>query len=499
MGIAGFLVAALVLGYGQAVPPATEPARPMPQPASGLPDPFNPLGRSPRLSGHPITLDEAISIALSTSPTLAQAGQNVEVYAGRVGEAQSALGPSLGVMPGENLVNHAIEPGYGISATLPIDISHLLASATEQAHFQEIGARLDVDRLRNEIVYNVETSFYGVLRAEALTKVADQDLQNSLDRLHDAEVRYRAQAVAYIDILRTQTDVANAQRQVIAARSGVNNAVANLNNAMGIDVASPTVVSSQGAVLEPAGIAAVNSTGSGEAVQAPAPSAVPVIENTAEAAKMADEAISEAARLGPAFQAAVREALTKRPEIYESEASIAAARKGILIAQRSILPSLSVGVGYFDMRSVTGTRYNEPQAFVGLSLPVFDSGLARSRVREARATVSEAVTQEREQVDTVTLDVQHAYLAVVQAQSEVAVANQALSEARGAFEIARVRYNVGVSSRAGISPQLEVSDAQAALTLAEQNQVNALYDYNGARAQLDRAIGRFAYLSPARH
>jgi outer membrane protein len=484
-----------------AAPPPTGPTRALPRPSNGIPDPFHPLTRSPKLEQvapqHPITIDDAIAIALSNSPTLAEAGQSVEIYSGRVGEAESALGPNLGLTPGENLIHREIEESYGIAATLPIDISHLLTNATERARFQEIGARLDVDRLRNEIVYNVENAFYGVLRAEALTRVADEDLQNSLDRLHDSQVRYRAQAVAYIDVLRTQTDVANAQRQVIAARSGVDNAIADLNNAMGIDVSSPTSITSQGAVYEPPGVAPAIATGPDQPVEAPPPSAVPVIEDTAEAAKMADAAITQAAKLGPEFRAAVKEALTKRPEIYEAEASIKAAQKGILIAQRSLLPSLSVGVGYFDERSVTGTRYNEPQGFVGLTIPVFDSGLARSRVKEARATVSQAVTQERQQVDTVTLDVQHAYLAVAQAENQVEVANQALAEARGAFEIARVRYNVGVSGRAGISPQLEVSDAQAALTLAQQNQVNALYDYNSARAQLDRAIGRFAYLTPA--
>lgn len=75
----------------------------------------------------------------------------------------------------------------------------------------------------------------------------------------------------------------------------------------------------------------------------------------------------------------------------------------------------------------------------------------------------------------------------------MAVANQALSQAREAFQLARVRYNAGVA-RVGISPLLEVSNAQAALTLAENNQVNALYDYNQSRAQLDRAVGRFAYI-----
>ena len=400
------------------------------------------------------------------------------------------------------LLHHSFQPGYGLAATVPIDISNVLSSATSQARFEEVAAKLDLSRIRNETVFSVESAYYAVLRAKALVRVGVQDLQNSLDRLNDSEVRYKAQSVAYLDVLRAQTDVANSQRQVISAQNALSNTVAQLNNAMGIEVTTPTQVTTTGAISEPPGVAPPSlpppaPNGSSEKglegmVPAPDPSTITVPPGP-DSAREVGSKILQATQLGARVPGGPeRRALSTRPEILEADANIAAAKKGIVIAEKSILPSLSIGAGYFDLRSVTGTRYDEPQAFVGLTVPLFDSGLARSRVQEARASVSEAVTQKRLEIDTVTLDVQQAYLALVQARDQVAVANQALTEARGAFDIARIRYNVGVSSRAGISPLLEVSDAQAALTLADQNQVNALYDYNRARAQLDRAIGRFA-------
>src|ERR1022692_4687780 len=118
-------------------------------------------------------------------------------------------------------------------------------------------------------------------------------------------------------------------------------------------------------------------------------------------------------------------------------------------------------------------------------------------MQEARATVSAAVSAHRQAIDAVTLDVQQATIALQQARDQVVAAGQGVVQARVAFDLAKVRYDTGVASHAGISPLLELSDAQAALTLAEQNQVNALYDYNGARAQLGRAAGRFAYVEDA--
>ena len=182
-----------------------------------------------------------------------------------------------------------------------------------------------------------------------------------------------------------------------------------------------------------------------------------------------------------------------RPEVLEGDAQIAAAKKGIQYARRSLLPGVALSLGYYNLRNSTGTtRIDEPEAGIALTLPLYDGGLARAREQQARADIATAITNRRQAVDVVTLDVQQAYLNLVQARDQVAVANQALSQARESFQLARVRYNAGVA-RAGISPLLEVSDAQAALTQAETNQVNAIYDYNQSRAQLDRAMGRFAY------
>jgi outer membrane protein TolC len=50
-----------------------------------------------------------------------------------------------------------------------------------------------------------------------------------------------------------------------------------------------------------------------------------------------------------------------------------------------------------------------------------------------------------------------------------------------------------VSTAPGQSPQIELSNAQAALALAQNNRVNAVYDYNVARTALSRALGRYSY------
>jgi outer membrane protein len=493
--------------------PPTGMQTPLPAPMQSVPRPDRPAALSPKLeavaaqlAGRPITINDAVAVALATNPQLALSTEALLFAQGRTSEARAGLNPNLGISAGPVYLASSLQPGAILGATLPFDISGAIRAATSQLQFQEVATRLDINRTRNEIVYNVKNAFYAVLRAEALVGVTTENLQNSLDRLGDANLRYQVRTVAYFDVVRAQTDVANAQKLVIQARNAVSIATGQLDNVIGIDVTTPLRVSDQGAVSEPPNVPPPTATpltpesdvppsGIGNGAVKPAPTPEEMRQQTGLIAPKPDQIINQALTLGTEFQPLLKEALDTRPEILEADAQISAAQKGIQYARRSLLPTLGLSVGYYYVRNSTGTRrIDEPEASLSVTLPLYDGGLERARVQEARANVATATTNKRQTIDTVTLDVQQAYLNLVQARDQVAVANAALGQARTAFQLARTRYNAGVASRAGISPLLEVSDAQAALTLAEQNQVNALYDYNGARAQLDRSLGRFSYV-----
>jgi outer membrane protein len=505
-------------------PPPTGLQAPLPPPAAPLPNPEKPALVSPdlrqlvgRIPTQPLTIDDAVALALATNRSLALSGEALLHAQGRTSEMRAAFNPTLGStftytrldqgstanFGGQSItIVNPDQPVFGVQATLPIDISGLLRAATQQAQFQEVATRLDINRTRNQIVLDVKSAFYDVLRAQALVAVATENLQNSEDRLSDAEKRFRAGVVARFDVIRAQTDVANAQQQLIQARSNVSLAIAILNNTIGIDVDTPTRVTDTGAVATPPGVAEPTAAPlPGGVGNPPVPEANPAAPPAAGAQPPAptprtSNVVFDSLNLGPDYDAVLREALQTRPEILESDASIAAARKGIQIARRSQLPTLglSIGASYNPNAAGFAPRTTSGQFVVSVSLPLFDGGTARARVREARADVATAETNRRQALDQVSLEVRQAYLTLLQARNRVAVANQGLVQAREGFRLARVRYNAGVSSQAGISPLLEVSDAQAALAQAQNSQVNALYDYNGARARLDKAIGRYSFV-----
>ena len=509
-------------------PPPTGQQAPLPTPAGAIPDPLKAMRSSPaahtivaRLRTQPMSINDAVAIALSTNRQLTLAEESLRRAQGRTSETRAALNPTLGATgsytrldSGQSTTfgNRTVtivnpdQPSLGLGATLPLDISGLLRTATQQAEFQEVVARLDVNRARNQAVLDVKSAFYDVLRDQALVNVAQSNLQASLDRLNDSSKRYRAGVVARFDVIRAQTDVANAQQQLITARSTVSSAFAALNSTIGIDVNVPVTITDQGAVENPPGVAPPSdlsvpapprpdgsdpdTTTSKEAPDHPS---LPPI--TAPPETLIPPIVSDPIAFGPDYAAILTEAQATRPEILEGDANIAAARKGIQLARRSSLPTLGLTAGAtynpipggFTAKQVTG------QIGLALSVPIFDGGFTRARVTEARADVATAETNRRQTVDLINLELRQVYLALSQSRDRVAVANQAVSQAREGFRLARVRYTEGVSATPGISPLLEVSDAQAALVQAESNQVNALYDYNNARTRLDKAIGRYSY------
>jgi len=417
-----------------------------------------------------VTLAEAVQLAVNNSNALRLSAEAVNRARGRVNEQRAGYLPSAtatasftrldegssfqiagqnGQLQNVTIVNQN-QKQLTLGANLPLDIAGLIGAAVQQTEFQEIAARLDFNRTRNEVVLDAKNAYFDILRAKALVDVADQAVKNAQDQVTTAEANLRAGTGTRFDVLRAQTGLANAQQNLIAARNRVNLTTATLNNVLGLDQNTPT-----------------------ETV------------DTQEETTPADTN----------FPALVTEAYGTRPEILQSDANIRAAEKGVRLAQRSVLPSLGVGFNFQYQPDAAGfTPKTTSYATVAtVTMPIFDQGLSRARTQQARADVNTARVNKQVTLDNIALDVRQQYLALIEAQDRLNVTTAALAEAQEQFRLAQVRFRAGVTAVPGGSPILEISDAQAALTQAQSNQVNAQYDLQNAKARLDRAVGRYSY------
>jgi outer membrane protein TolC len=185
--------------------------------------------------------------------------------------------------------------------------------------------------------------------------------------------------------------------------------------------------------------------------------------------------------------ALIRRALEGRPEIVELRARVAAAQAAVEIARSGLRPLvvLSGGPSYGN---TTGTVSTGAAGFswsvtLSATITLSDGNLSAERIREAELRAEQLKASEAQLRQGIELEVRRAIINHGSAVEEVATADKAVESALEQLRIANVRF------QAGVSTNLEVVTAQAALSQAEGNRIQALFNVNLARAQLERAAG----------
>ncbi len=168
----------------------------------------------------------------------------------------------------------------------------------------------------------------------------------------------------------------------------------------------------------------------------------------------------------------------------QAQANIAIAKDQIKIARSGSLPTLDFnGNNGWEARNFPGAKNSNWLVSLNLGLNVFDSGLTRSQVKQAEYGVTTAQETARQTRDNIALEVRTAFLSMKEAEKRIDTSKVAVDQAEENFRIAEVRYTSGVGTN------LDVVDAELALTQAKTNYIQALYDYNTSKAQLDKAMG----------
>ena len=128
----------------------------------------------------------------------------------------------------------------------------------------------------------------------------------------------------------------------------------------------------------------------------------------------------------------------------------------------------------------------EPSWSAGLTLSwnLFDGGRAAADARIARANVQGALAQRDALLVTLTSQLDSARSQIVANRANVQASTEAVVAARAQLQLADARYTQGLGS------QIELADAQTAVTTAQGNLVQAEFQLATAWAQLHRAIAQ---------
>ncbi len=179
--------------------------------------------------------------------------------------------------------------------------------------------------------------------------------------------------------------------------------------------------------------------------------------------------------------------LERRPDIAAAEGRVAAANANIGVATAAFYPTVQLnGLAGFESVSA-GTLFSWPSRIwsfgPSISAPLFEGGLLRANLRQAKAAHDEMVARYRQTVLAAFAEVEDNLAGQQLLVAESRAQDAALQAARKTLEIANNRY------RAGLITYLEVATAQNAALDLERTAVRLHGDQLVTTVALIKSLG----------
>ncbi|HWA71652.1 MAG TPA: TolC family protein [Polyangiaceae bacterium] len=410
-----------------------------------------PPSTPPAPAGKVLSLDEAVKTALENQPRLREASASSRAADARVGQA---LGPLLPQVSGKASYQHSIFQGTtGFSSVSSGDsfVFQIGASQTVYDWGQTVGryrasqANADVQRqnaeaTRLDVTLAVKNSYFQARAQKALVEVARETLANQGRHLAQIEGFVEVGTRPRIDVVQARADRASAELSLLNAENGYAIAKAQLVQAMGREASADFEVSDQ---------------------------ALPPIPGEDSASPLL-----------------LSQALASRPDVRAAIGTVRAQELSAKAAAGAYGPSLGVSTTLSERGSALDTLHWNWDAIAQLDWPIFQGGITKAQVAEARANVDVASAQVAALRQQVLLEVEQARLGVLGAKKALATSDQLVENSRERLTLAEGRYQTGAGSI------IELADAQLALTTALGQRVQAEYSLSTARAALANALGR---------
>jgi outer membrane protein len=182
------------------------------------------------------------------------------------------------------------------------------------------------------------------------------------------------------------------------------------------------------------------------------------------------------------------QAYKARPELQAIEARQQTLQKQRQAASAARLPSISAQ-GFWSYYGLSvATSIPTYQYQVSVSAPLFTGGRISAEIAKADLALKKLDQEKQDLRNVIALQVKVSVAQLEAARNEVEVANLGLKLADETVSQARDRFEAGVANN------VEVVSAQDELARANDNQINALYRYNQARADMARAFGQIEML-----
>ncbi len=410
----------------------------------------------------PMSLDEAISVALKQNKDITIARLAISKASSRVTEALGNALPSVAVNAGYNYnvqlpvfffpnpqtgqvapIRFGLTNAYNVNAQVQqILFNSAVFTGIGASKIYEDAAEAAFDAKVAEVVAETKKHYYRALAASGFVSVAEATFNNVLETRKTITALFNEGLVAEFDKIRADVAVANTEPVLIDARAGANNALAALQTYLALDLTDTLQLSRDGL----------------------------------------DTPVDP-----PAENAALQQAMEQNLDLRALALQVKVAKEFVSISQSDYYPTIAA-FGQWQNQGQSETLSNwfsASSTVVGLNftMTLFNGLRTSSRVEQASIEYKTAQQRYEQVLQLLKLQVRASLNDVRSAKLRIEAQKSSVSQANRGYDIAKIRYTEGTGSL------LEITDAETALAQASVNEINALLDYYVKRADFDRVTG----------
>ncbi|MEW6195663.1 MAG: TolC family protein [Bacteroidota bacterium] len=422
-----------------------------------------------------LTLDEAISIALQRNTALIKTKNTIYTGEAQLKNAYGDLLPTLGAqatwnwqrvsdiggiqrdyfgndveVPASEVDSRSYSVGIGGGITLFDGLANISNISQKKDNLQAI--EYNIEKAKQNVVYETANYFYQVINADELKKVREENVKYYQKFYETVQERNRLGSVAKADVYTAQVQLGNAELLLIQAQNSYENALSSFLNYLALNVLEDY------SLVDPYG---------------------------GQTAADADAYLKDYEDV----QAMVSAALDNRFDYKSQQLTVNSAESGLTMARSGLFPSLSGNYSYSSGATKPGNLFDRKVLSFGLtlSIPIFSNWSTESQIQSAEVNLLNAREDLLALERLVKIEVKQGFLDLTAAKKSLDVASKNVTAAEETRKINQERYNLGSGTI------LDVLQADRDYTDALRNKINALYDYYTKRDNLNNALGKLEY------
>jgi len=422
----------------------------------------------PVISGK-LNIADCTKLALVNNKVLQRVIQEREIARGERLKSYSAILPQVGLTgdytrldgvtsfeidtpTGKETIRFGDEDTYSavLTVTQPIYAGGSIPARINAAKLMSLLTDETVRAAVQDMIYAAEHAYYDVLLSQHLLQITTDAVRSAQAHLENVKKRQRGGVASDFDVLRAEVELSNFQAEFIQNKNAISVSKASLIKIMGVSQDSDFVLSDE-LLYVPSNIT---------------------------------------------MEQAVEAAYRNRPDLLGREFDIKMQKELLKVARSQYFPMVS---GYYsntwakpDPHNMMEIEWGHAwQGGITASVPIFDGFLRDGEIVAQKARLKQGQIDLINSEETALFELTKAQLGIENTAEFIESQRLNLTRAEEGLRLAEVGY------REGANTQVEMIDAQSALTTARANHYQAIYSHIIAKLDFQKAMGTLTSVEAA--